>query len=160
MLTTAPPRNLQCWYCIRQVPCMSCSPPPPPYLDLIQVVLGILSKISTSHLLTVHHHPRQHLNGTAFFIITAPGKCAERLLEQSPSKNTGLMALFNFVSKVFLFVILTCFFILFYYVFTSQMSCLWKMTTFVRQMSPIIHSFISSFIQPVTWQASLPCRDR
>lgn len=88
--------------------------------------------------------------GTAFFIITAPGKCAERLLEQSPSKNTVLMALFNFVSKVFLFVILTCFFILFYYVFTSQMSCLWKMTTFVRQMSPLIHSFISSFIQPVT----------
>lgn len=64
MLTTVPPCNLQCWYCILQVPCMSCSPPPPPYLDLIQVVPGILSKISTSHLLTVHHHPRQHLNAS------------------------------------------------------------------------------------------------
>lgn len=54
MLTTAPPRNLQCWYCILQVLCMSCSPPPPPYLNLIQVVAGkslpAICSLCTSYL--------------------------------------------------------------------------------------------------------------
>lgn len=97
--------------------------------------------------------------GTAFFIITAPGKCAERLLEQSPSKNTGLMALFNFVSKVFLFVILTCFFyfILLCFYITDELPV---ENDHICQTNVTSHSFIYKFIHSASHLTSQPAVQR